>query len=154
MLLRQKKSLSQKFRIFVESKDPHKPKPSHWRNGSKELVGYLRIVQENSPTSSSSVSSFLLSYHFLGNQTGDLYLYSSFLCLSFCYFELGFRNKRLCIDLSCWMVQLQNASKSHSCLNQKIYLKGLFHRLRALIALNCSLVFVTGMHLFFYFLSF
>ncbi|KAG7013227.1 Flap endonuclease GEN-like 2 [Cucurbita argyrosperma subsp. argyrosperma] len=41
------------------------------------------------------------------------------------------------------MVQLQNVSKSHSCLNQKIYLKGLFHRLRALIALNCSLIFVT-----------
>ncbi|KAG6574173.1 Flap endonuclease GEN-like 2, partial [Cucurbita argyrosperma subsp. sororia] len=53
------------------------------------------------------------------------------------------QNKRLCIDLSCWMVQLQNVSKSHSCLNQKIYLKGLFHRLRALIALNCSLIFVT-----------
>lgn len=53
------------------------------------------------------------------------------------------QNKRLCIDLSCWIVQLQNVSKSHSRLNNKIYLKGLFHRLRALIALNCSLIFVT-----------
>ncbi|XP_022140863.1 flap endonuclease GEN-like 2 [Momordica charantia] len=53
------------------------------------------------------------------------------------------QNKRLCIDLSCWMVQLQNVSKSHSCLHKKIYLQGLFHRLRALIALNCSIIFVT-----------
>ncbi|PON64694.1 XPG/Rad2 endonuclease [Parasponia andersonii] len=53
------------------------------------------------------------------------------------------QNKRICIDLSCWMVQLQNVSKSHSCLKEKVSLKGLFHRLRALIALNCSLIFVT-----------
>ncbi|XP_048325587.1 single-strand DNA endonuclease 1 isoform X4 [Ziziphus jujuba] len=52
------------------------------------------------------------------------------------------QNKRVCIDLSCWMVQLQNVSKSH-CLKEKNYLKNLFHRLRALIALNCSLIFVT-----------
>ncbi|KAF3433003.1 hypothetical protein FNV43_RR24105 [Rhamnella rubrinervis] len=52
------------------------------------------------------------------------------------------QNKRVCIDLSCWMVQLQNVSKSHSCFKEKIYLRGLFHRLRALIALNCSLIFV------------
>ncbi|PKI52046.1 flap endonuclease GEN-like 2 [Punica granatum] len=53
------------------------------------------------------------------------------------------QNKRLCIDLSCWMVQLQNVSKSHNCMREKVYLKGLFHRLRTLIALNCSLIFVT-----------
>ncbi|KAF4371763.1 hypothetical protein F8388_023076 [Cannabis sativa] len=53
------------------------------------------------------------------------------------------RNKTICIDLSCWMVQLQNVTKSHSCLKEKVYLKGLFHRLRALIALNCTLIFVT-----------
>ncbi|XP_035550848.1 single-strand DNA endonuclease 1 isoform X1 [Juglans regia] len=53
------------------------------------------------------------------------------------------QNKRVCIDLSCWMVQLQNASKSHFCMKEKVYLKGLFHRIRALIALNCSLIFVT-----------
>ncbi|KAI4351765.1 hypothetical protein L6164_006087 [Bauhinia variegata] len=53
------------------------------------------------------------------------------------------QNKRLCIDLSCWMVQLQKVSKSHSCLKEKVYLRGLFHRIRALIALNCSLIFVT-----------
>ncbi|EXC15970.1 Flap endonuclease GEN-like 2 [Morus notabilis] len=53
------------------------------------------------------------------------------------------QNKRICIDLSCWMVQLHNVSKSHSCLMGKVYLQGLFHRLRALIALNCSIIFVT-----------
>ncbi|XP_030536651.1 single-strand DNA endonuclease 1 isoform X1 [Rhodamnia argentea] len=53
------------------------------------------------------------------------------------------QNKRMCIDLSCWMVQLQNVSKYHNCMKEKVYLKGLFHRLRALIALNCSLIFVT-----------
>nr|POE68013.1 flap endonuclease gen-like 2 [Quercus suber] len=54
------------------------------------------------------------------------------------------QNKRVCIDLSCWMVQLQNVSKSHSCMKEKVYLRGLFHRLRALIAVNCTIVFVTG----------
>uniref|UniRef100_A0A5B7A2B2 Single-strand DNA endonuclease 1 n=1 Tax=Davidia involucrata TaxID=16924 RepID=A0A5B7A2B2_DAVIN len=53
------------------------------------------------------------------------------------------QNKRVCIDLSCWMVQLQNVNKSHYSMKDKLYLKGLFHRLRALIALNCSLIFVT-----------
>lgn len=59
--------------------------------------------------------------------------------------NLWYRNKRLCIDLSCWMVQLQNVSKSHSCLKDKVYLQGLFHRLRALLSLNCNLIFVTGL---------
>ncbi|GAB2265218.1 hypothetical protein Dimus_000286 [Dionaea muscipula] len=53
------------------------------------------------------------------------------------------QNKRVCIDLSCWMVQLHNVNKSHCSLKEKLYLKGLFHRLRALLALNCSLIFVT-----------
>ncbi|KAK6936471.1 XPG-I domain [Dillenia turbinata] len=53
------------------------------------------------------------------------------------------QNKRVCVDLSCWMVQLQNVNKSHTSLKDKLYLKGLFHRIRALIALNCSLIFVT-----------
>ncbi|KAL0304247.1 UNVERIFIED_CONTAM: Flap endonuclease GEN-like 2 [Sesamum radiatum] len=53
------------------------------------------------------------------------------------------QNKRVCVDLSCWMVQLKNVNKSHCPMNDKLYLKGLFHRLRALIALNCSLIFVT-----------
>ncbi|KAL5727824.1 hypothetical protein ACHQM5_000971 [Ranunculus cassubicifolius] len=44
--------------------------------------------------------------------------------------SIFFENKRICIDLSCWIVELQN-----------VYLKNLFHRLRALIALNCCLVF-------------
>ncbi|XP_027359328.1 flap endonuclease GEN-like 2 [Abrus precatorius] len=52
------------------------------------------------------------------------------------------QNKRVCVDLSCWMVQLHNVSKSHACVKEKVYLRGLFHRLRALIALNCTLVFV------------
>ncbi|XP_075641195.1 single-strand DNA endonuclease 1-like [Castanea sativa] len=53
------------------------------------------------------------------------------------------QNKRVCINLSCWMVQIQNVSKSHSCIKEKVYLKGLFHRLRAFIAVNCTIVFVT-----------
>ncbi|KAH6783920.1 single-stranded DNA endonuclease family protein [Perilla frutescens var. hirtella] len=53
------------------------------------------------------------------------------------------RNKRVCVDLSCWMVQLQNVNRSHCPMQDRLYLKGLFHRLRALIALNCSLIFVT-----------
>ncbi|KAK3220755.1 hypothetical protein Dsin_014725 [Dipteronia sinensis] len=54
------------------------------------------------------------------------------------------QNKRVCIDLSCWIVQLQNANKSHRPAQiERLYLRGLFHRLRALIALNCSLIFVT-----------
>ncbi|KAF3674375.1 Flap endonuclease GEN-like 2 [Capsicum annuum] len=53
------------------------------------------------------------------------------------------QNKRVCIDLSCWIVQLHNVNKSHCALKEKLYLRGLFHRLRALIALNCSLIFVT-----------
>ncbi|XP_020577147.1 flap endonuclease GEN-like 2 [Phalaenopsis equestris] len=51
------------------------------------------------------------------------------------------QNKRLCVDLSCWLIQFQNASRS-ACAKEKPYLKTLFHRLRALIALNCSLIFV------------
>ncbi|KAL5744579.1 hypothetical protein ACOSQ2_027695 [Xanthoceras sorbifolium] len=54
------------------------------------------------------------------------------------------QNKRVCIDLSCWIVQLQKANKSHHATQtQRLHLRGLFHRLRALIALNCSLIFVT-----------
>ncbi|TMX00270.1 hypothetical protein EJD97_001102 [Solanum chilense] len=53
------------------------------------------------------------------------------------------QNKRVCIDLSCWIVQLQNVNKSHCAMKEKLYLRGLFHRVRALIALNCSVIFVT-----------
>lgn len=66
----------------------------------------------------------------------------------FCLPWICARNKRVCIDLSCWMVQLQNVNKSHPSIKDKLYLKGLFHRLRALIALNCSLIFVTGICIF------
>ncbi|CAI9771906.1 unnamed protein product [Fraxinus pennsylvanica] len=52
------------------------------------------------------------------------------------------QNKRVCVDLSCWMVQLHCVNKSHCATKDKLYLKGLFHRLRALIALNCRLIFV------------
>ncbi|WOL18947.1 flap endonuclease GEN-like 2 isoform X1 [Canna indica] len=54
-------------------------------------------------------------------------------------FYLTRRNKRLCVDLSCWLIQLQNAGR---CVKEKIYLRNLFHRLRALIALNCSIILV------------
>ncbi|XP_073031045.1 single-strand DNA endonuclease 1 [Primulina eburnea] len=53
------------------------------------------------------------------------------------------QSKRVCVDLSCWMVQLQSVNRSHCATKEKVYLRGLFHRLRALIALNCSLIFVT-----------
>ncbi|KAL3342072.1 hypothetical protein AABB24_026208 [Solanum stoloniferum] len=53
------------------------------------------------------------------------------------------QNKRVCIDLSCWIVQLHNVNKSHCAMKEKLYLRGLFHRVRALIALNCSVIFVT-----------
>ncbi|CAK8569375.1 unnamed protein product [Lathyrus sativus] len=51
------------------------------------------------------------------------------------------QNKRVCVDLSCWVVQLHKVS--HACLNERVYLRGLFHRLRALISLNCTVVFVS-----------
>ncbi|KAK6926267.1 XPG, N-terminal [Dillenia turbinata] len=54
-----------------------------------------------------------------------------------------FRKKRVCVDLSCWTVQLQDANKSHTSLKDKLYFNGLFNRIRALFALNCSLIFVT-----------
>ncbi|KAM7266590.1 hypothetical protein ACFE04_004487 [Oxalis oulophora] len=53
------------------------------------------------------------------------------------------QNKRVCIDLSCWVVQLHNVNKSYCAHKEKVYLRTLFHRLRALIALNCTLIFVT-----------
>ncbi|KAL5994471.1 hypothetical protein ACLOJK_024523 [Asimina triloba] len=51
------------------------------------------------------------------------------------------QNKRFCIDLSYWIVQLQNASRTPAFAKEKCYLRSLFHRLRALLALNCSLIF-------------
>ncbi|KAG8638417.1 hypothetical protein MANES_14G026700v8 [Manihot esculenta] len=33
------------------------------------------------------------------------------------------QNKRICIDLSCWMVQLQRVNKSHCSIQDKLYLK-------------------------------
>ncbi|KAJ1266753.1 hypothetical protein BS78_07G002200 [Paspalum vaginatum] len=53
------------------------------------------------------------------------------------------QNKKVCVDLSCWLVQLCSANRSPAFLKDKVYLKNLFHRIRALLALNCSLVFVT-----------
>ncbi|XP_010693538.2 single-strand DNA endonuclease 1 isoform X1 [Beta vulgaris subsp. vulgaris] len=53
------------------------------------------------------------------------------------------QNKRVCIDLSCWMVQLQKVNRTYCAMKEKLYLRGLFHRLRALISLNCSVIFVT-----------
>lgn len=54
------------------------------------------------------------------------------------------QNKRVCIDLSCWVVSLQHVNKSHPRVKEKkVHLQSIFHRLRALMALNCSLIFVT-----------
>lgn len=89
--------------------------------------------------------------HIFSVSKHTLYLFIYFFFLKKNYFCLPWicgRNKRVCIDLSCWMVQLQNVNKSHASIKDKLYLKGLFHRLRALIALNCSLIFVTGMCIF------
>ncbi|CAO2190207.1 unnamed protein product [Urochloa humidicola] len=52
------------------------------------------------------------------------------------------QNKKVCVDLSCWLVQLCSVNRSLAFLKDKVYLKNLFHRIRALLALNCSLVFV------------
>ncbi|KAE9464882.1 hypothetical protein C3L33_03202, partial [Rhododendron williamsianum] len=49
----------------------------------------------------------------------------------------------ICIPIAMKSAELENVNKSHCPLKDKLYLKGLFHRLRALIALNCSLIFVT-----------
>ncbi|CAO2176260.1 unnamed protein product [Urochloa humidicola] len=52
------------------------------------------------------------------------------------------QNKKVCVDLSCWLVQLCSANRSPAFLKDKVYLKNLFHRIRALLALNCTLVLV------------
>lgn len=51
----------------------------------------------------------------------------------------------MCVDLSCWLVQFCSANRSPAFVKDKVYLKNLFHRIRALLALNCSLIFVTGL---------
>ena len=61
----------------------------------------------------------------------------------------GIRNKKVCVDLSCWLVQFCSANRSPAFLRDKVYLKNLFHRIRALLALNCSLIFVSGFSFFF-----
>ncbi|KAL5222218.1 hypothetical protein ABZP36_026931 [Zizania latifolia] len=53
------------------------------------------------------------------------------------------RNKKVCVDLSCWLVQFHNANHSSAFAKDRVYLKNLFHRIRAILALNYSLVFVT-----------
>ncbi|CAD5325257.1 unnamed protein product [Arabidopsis thaliana] len=53
------------------------------------------------------------------------------------------QNKRVCVDLSCWMVELHKVNKSYCATKEKVYLRGFFHRLRALIALNCSIILVS-----------
>ncbi|KAM0855020.1 hypothetical protein ACQ4PT_050042 [Festuca glaucescens] len=52
------------------------------------------------------------------------------------------QNKKVCVDLSCWLVQFCTANRSPAFVKDKVYLKNLFHRIRALLALNCSLIFV------------
>ncbi|XP_024013688.1 flap endonuclease GEN-like 2 isoform X2 [Eutrema salsugineum] len=52
-------------------------------------------------------------------------------------------NKRVCVDLSCWMVELHKVNQSYCATKEKVYLRGFFHRLRALIALNCSVILVS-----------
>ncbi|CAH2064790.1 unnamed protein product [Thlaspi arvense] len=52
-------------------------------------------------------------------------------------------NKRVCVDLSCWIVELHKVNQSYCATKEKVYLRGFFHRLRALIALNCSIILVS-----------
>ncbi|CAI7922962.1 unnamed protein product, partial [Closterium sp. NIES-53] len=57
-------------------------------------------------------------------------------------------NKTICVDLSYWIVQFaascQNGPPQAGVQsNQKPHLRGIFHRLRALKALNCHVIFVT-----------
>lgn len=107
-------------------------------HGSEKSVGHNRILQENSTSSSSPVSVPNCWEIWV-----SLFIFNlGFLCVPI--FDL-FRNKRVCIDLSCWIVQLHNVNKTYCGNQEKVYLKCLFHRLRALIALNCSIIFVTGM---------
>lgn len=47
------------------------------------------------------------------------------------------------MDLSCWMVELHKVNQSYCATKEKVYLRGFFHRLRALIALNCSIILVS-----------
>ncbi|CAH8295234.1 unnamed protein product [Eruca vesicaria subsp. sativa] len=53
------------------------------------------------------------------------------------------QNKKVCVDLSCWMVELHKVNQSYCATKEKVYLRGFFHRLRALIALNCSIILVS-----------
>ncbi|CAA7056390.1 unnamed protein product [Microthlaspi erraticum] len=53
------------------------------------------------------------------------------------------QNKRVCVDLSCWMVELHKVNQSYCATKEKVYLRGFFHRLRALIALNCTVILVS-----------
>ncbi|XP_024529913.1 flap endonuclease GEN-like 2 isoform X2 [Selaginella moellendorffii] len=47
----------------------------------------------------------------------------------------------VCIDLSYWIIQLNKVNGG--AVKDKPHLRGLFHRIRALLALNCHLIFVT-----------
>jgi hypothetical protein len=117
-------------------------------NGCQEFMGHPRILQENGSSSQSPVNTFVHNFHFQPK-----FVFSCWIVYPFGWINMGLRwilscrNKRVCVDLSCWMVQLQNVSKSHACLKEKVHLRGLFHRLRALIALNCTVVFVSGLSL-------
>ena len=51
------------------------------------------------------------------------------------------RGKHLCIDLSFWLCEL-TLPNVHS--KEKSYLKGLFHQVRALLAIDCKITFVAG----------
>lgn len=114
-----------------------------FENGCQESMGYIGIMQEDTPSPPPPVS--LVCSHFVVS-VDDMIRWRDWLVEIL--FMGACRNKRVCVDLSCWVVQLQTACKAPSCAREKVYLRSLFHRLRALIALNCSLVFVTGIIFF------
>lgn len=115
---------------------------SSLRMGVKNLWDILESCKKTLPLHHLQLS--LVCSHFI-----LLFLFGEFLLMTWWDGEIGCRNKRVCVDLSCWVVQLQTACKAPSCAREKVYLRSLFHRLRALIALNCSLIFVTGIFFFF-----
>eukprot|EP00897_Mesotaenium_endlicherianum_P009899 jgi/Mesen1/8938/ME000552S08450 len=55
-------------------------------------------------------------------------------------------NKSLCVDLSVWVTQLHRAPNNvrgqHISRVERAHVRGLFHRIRHLIGINCRIVFV------------
>jgi len=123
----------------------------HATMGVKNLWDILESCKKTVPLHHLQLTLSHSTHNFHFHISPPKFVFSCWIEYPFGWIEMGLcwilscRNKRVCVDLSCWMVQLQNVSKSHACLKEKVHLRGLFHRLRALIALNCTVVFVSGL---------